>query len=256
VLPGFGGGSADFRDTSFNTLIRNRLIQAQSELAEIDQPLNLSDEDGVQKKYDWRARLRPKDGGADTFYQSSDEDDQDVLMRPLRESNGLIWQYTPTVYVQTMAEYNNPHGQGQNYQHYTFNKRSVQSISVTGDFTANDIYEGRYLLGVMAFLRASTMAYYGEQAKEKAGTPPPVLLFEYLGDHGFNKVPVVVDTYNLQLPDNVDYVPIEIAGKITYVPTEINIQVTLRPSYTPEKLRKKFNLDDISSGDSYKDGFI
>lgn len=256
ILPGFGGGSGDFRDTAYNQLIQARIAQAQRELTYIsqDQQAAQAGETGVQKKYDWRARLRPKDGGADQFYQAVPG--EDALMRPLRESNGLVWQYTPNVFMTTMADYNSAHGQGQNYQHNTFSKRSIQNISVTGDFTANDIYEGRYLLGVLAFLRAATMAYYGEEAKEKAGTPPPVLIFEYMGDHGFNKVPVVVDSYNMQMPDNVDYAPIEIAGKITYVPTEISIVTTLKPTYTPEKLRKKFNLEDISSGKSYKDGFI
>lgn len=256
VLPGFGGSSTNFRDTAFNQLIRQRVALSQSELTGLadDQLDRLEGQTEVQKSYDWRARLRPKNGGADQFYQAAPG--EDALMRPLKESNGLVWQYTPSVFMATTADYTPTSGQGQNYQHNTFSKRSVQNITITGDFTANDIYEGRYMLGVLAFLRAATMAYYGELAKEKAGTPPPVLIFEYMGDHGFNQVPVVVDSYNLQLPENVDYVPIEIAGKVTYVPTDISIATTLRPTYTPEKLRKKFNLEDISSGKSYRDGFI
>ena len=110
----------------------------------------------------------------------------------------------------------------------------------------------------MTFLRISTKGYFGDKAVEqgKYGTPPPVLIFEYLGDHGFNKVPVVVTNYNMQLPEDVDYVPVEVEGTVTYVPTRTNIMVNLTPTYTPHKLRRRFDLDAITNGIAYKDGFI
>ena len=131
-------------------------------------------------------------------------------------------------------------------------------LPVAADWTANDIYEARYLLAVMTFLRISTKGYFGDKAVEqgKYGTPPPVLLFEYLGDHGFNKVPVVVTNYNMQLPEDVDYVPVEVEGTVTYVPTRTNIMVDLAPAYTPKKIREKYDLDAFRAGTLYKDGFI
>ena len=53
-------------------------------------------------------------------------------------------------------------------------------------------------------------SYFGEQAIQdgKYGTPPPVLIFEYLGHHGFNKVPVILSGYSIELNDSVDYIPV------------------------------------------------
>jgi hypothetical protein len=86
------------------------------------------------------------------------------------------------------------------------------------------------------------------------------MLFEYLGDHGFNKVPVVVLSYSIELPPEVDYVPVEIkVGEkptTTYVPTESTVTFDLLPTYTPHKLRKNFNLNTLRSGQAYKDGYI
>ena len=214
----------------------------------------------LTEKYDWRARLRPKEGGKDDFYSAVVDGNyqKDHLLRPIQESNGMVWQYTPTIFVSATANYNAQDGQGTNYPINVYMNSTPPEIPVAADWTANDIYEARYLLAVMTFLRVSTKGYFGDKAVEqgKYGTPPPVLIFEYLGDHGFNKVPVVVTNYNMQLPEDVDYVPVEVEGTVTYVPTRTNIMVNLTPTYTPHKLRRRFDLDAITNGIAYKDGFI
>ena len=53
---------------------------------------------GTEEGYDWRARLRPKRGGQERFY-SPGGNFSDYLMRPIKESNGLVWKYTPTVFT-------------------------------------------------------------------------------------------------------------------------------------------------------------
>jgi hypothetical protein len=156
------------------------------------------------------------------------------------------------------AEYNETMMQGMNYPINTFISSRPPDIPITADFSANDIYEARYLLAVMTFLKVCTKAAFGDDAVAKgtAGTPPPVLLFEYLGDHGFNKVPVVVTNWSMQLPDNVDYVPVVVNDTTTYVPTLTNIMINLKPQYTPHKLRRRFSVEGVTSGAQYKDGFI
>ena len=49
---------------------------------------------------------------------------------------------------------------------------------------------------------------------------------------------------------------VEVEGTVTYVPTRTNIMVNLTPTYTPHKLRRRFDLDAITNGIAYKDGFI
>jgi len=210
--------------------------------------------------YDWRARLRPKKGGEDIFYQTmkGDGESQDYLLRPIKESGGMVWQYTPQIYLQGQTNYAQAHMQGMNYQINTFQNSTPPMLPISADFTANNIYEARYLLAIFTFLRICGKGTFGDQAvkNESYGRPPPVLLFEYLGDHMFNKVPVVMTSYNIQLPEEVDYVPVKVGDTVTHVPTRTNIMVALEPTYTPQKLRRKFNLDTLTSGDAYRDGFI
>ena len=213
---------------------------------------------GFDEPYDWRARLRPKRGGQERFYAPGGNF-EDYLMRPIKESNGLVWKYTPTVFLAASANYNSHSGQGMQYPVHSYENSTPPEITVTADFSANDIYEARYLLAVMTFFKIATKGDFGDiaVAKGTAGAPPPVLLFEYLGDHGYNKVPVVVSNYSMSLPNDVDYVPVSVeGGTTTYVPTLVNIVCALAPQYTPSKVRRRFNTEAIANGEAYRDGFI
>ena len=257
-LPGFGGGIPDFTDNSYAKIVDDRLaeIANQSNTVIAAQENFQSTSDLLSKGYDWRARLRPKAGGLEQFYGNVDKGD--TLLRPLKETGGLVWQYTPNIFLSGTAEYNQALMQGMNYPINTFISSRAPDIPVAADFTASDIYEARYLLAIMTFLKICTKAYFGDTAVASGdfGTPPPVMLFEYLGDHGFNKVPVVVTNYSMQLADDVDYVPVVVNDQTTFVPSKTNITITLTPTYTPHKLRRRFDLNAVKTGRAYKDGFI
>ena len=219
----------------------------------------IAEDETLEKSYDWRARLRPKKGGESLFYQKTTQGDSgDYLLKPIEESGGMVWQYTPTIVVTGQSNYADGHMQGMNYQIKTFQNSTPPMLPITADFTANDIYEARYLLAIFTFCKIATKGAFGDQAVKQGdyGRPPPVLLFEYMGDHMFNKVPVVMTSYSIQLPEEVDYVPVKLGDTVTHVPTRCNLMVNLEPTYTPQKLRRKFNLDTLTSGESYKDGFI
>lgn len=248
-----GGGT-----TSNNTLtaraeneIRTRRLNAQTTAASAI-AITGNTQKGTGTEVDWRARLRPKNGGKDQFWQDGE------IMKPLKESNGLVWQYTPSIFVAGRANYNLAEFYGSNYPFVTYTNSTPPSLVVVQDFTANTIKEAKYMLGVMHFLRYATKSFYGDPAvvQQKYGTPPPVLLFEYLGEHGFNKVPVVITDYQYDLNPDVDYVPVKTGGQTTFVPTITNVSITLQPTYTPHKLRKKFDLEAMASGANYKQGFI
>jgi hypothetical protein len=260
-IPGFGGGIPDFRESAFSTLVDKRQRAVDNQLKSVISVYRDSEAAGaLQNTYDWRARLRPKSGGKEKFYSAGT--DADYLLRPIKESNGLVWQYTPSVTMGGTVEYNQTLLHGMNYPINTFINSRPNEINITGEFTANDIYEARYMLAMLIFMRISTKAYFGDAAVAEGtfGTPPPVMLFEYLGEHGFNKVPVVITSYGTTLPDDIDYVPV-VCGPgemttVTYLPTKLNLSVTLTPSYTPHKVRSRFNLTDVTNGKAYKRGFI
>ena len=153
------------------------------------------------------------------------------------------------------------------------------AIQITGVFTAQTNEEARYMLAVFKFLRAATMIEYGTKAAQqgKAGTPPPVLRFNYMGAHMFNNTPVVVAAVNYVLEDTLDYVEVQLPGsransnKIiknaeglitiptdqrTYMPTRVNITTTLQIQPNPKDVRDNFSLEDFKNGNLIGKGFV
>lgn len=265
IVPGIGGATGDYSDNNGLNALRTAYLESLQR-SDVIGPSSVIDTGGVlSKSFDWRARLRPKRGGEDQFYSANDDGFNDYLMRPIRNSGGLVWKHTPSIFLSATSDYNSANLQGSNYPINTYISSAPPNIPVTAAFTANDIADARYLLAVMTFLKVCTKSYYGDQAVRQGnyGTPPPVLLFEYLGDHGFNKVPVVVNSYTIELNDDVDYVPVVVdvgqgqtTQTTTYVPTFTNITVNLLPTYTPHKLRRTFDLNRIASGAAYTEGYI
>ena len=262
-FPGLGGGIENYQDNEFLSAIAGSSKNLRDQVASAG-ALSINPGKGKQGKgYDWRARLRPKDLGIEQFYGRNDPDGTNVfLMDPIKKTGGMVWQTTPQIYLAGQVDYNEHLGHGMNYPVYTYNNSRPPPIPVTAEFYANDIYEGQYLLAVMHFIRTCTKSYFGEAAIEQGtfGTPPPILVFEYMGDHGFNKVPVIMRSFSIELPDSVDYIPVvsQIDGEsqTTYVPTRTNIMVDLAPAYTPKKVREKFDVEAFRNGSLYRDGFI
>ncbi len=259
AFPGYGlpnNPNSTLTATEINARIGSLLAEAEI-MAQISD--GLEEDETLKDSYDWRARLRPKKGGESMFYQKTTSGDSgDYLLKPIEESGGMVWQYTPTIMYQAQTNYSQAHMQGMNYQINTYNNSTPPMLPVSADFTANDIYEARYMLAIFTFLKICGKGTFGDSAVSTGdyGRPPPVLLFEYMGDHMFNKVPVVVTSFSISLPEEVDYVPVKVGDTVTHVPTRTNIMVNLEPTYTPQKLRRKFNLNTLTSGESYKDGFI
>lgn len=222
--------------------------------------VNLDEGAGITKNYDWRARLRPKNGGRKAIY-GLDSGGKNRLLDPIAATGGMIWQYTPQIFLSATVNYHMDETHGSNYPILSYINSTPPPITATCEFTANNIDEARYLLAVTHYLKCITKSHYGEASVQAGtfGTPPPVLLFEYLGEHGFNKVPVVVRMYSVQFNDNIDYVPVVTnitEEEVTFVPTSCVITVDMMPSYTPHKLRKQFDIHRLTTGQAYKDGFI
>lgn len=226
-----------------------------------------------------RARLGPAPTAMTTIL--GDPGDCENLLQPLHATKGMLFPYTPQLNFGGTANYNQWHFTHSNYQQNNFTNSMPSEIQITGTFTAQTNEEARYLLAVLRFLRASTMIEFGAAAARKgvAGTPPPVLRFNYLGGHQFNNVPVVLTTYNYLLEDTIDYVEIDLPGRLqfgesgrmgqsvfgdvlltddnrTYVPTRIVITAMLLVQPNPRKVRDQFSLDEFKSGALVNKGFV
>lgn len=225
-----------------------------------------------------RARLGPTFSALNEVL--GDIRDCDNILQPIRKTSGIIFPYTPNVMFGTMANYGNFHFTHSNFPYYQYQNSQPDALQITGDFTCQTNEEARYVLAVLKFLRASTMIEYGTQAAQTglAGTPPPVLRFNYLGGHMFNNVPVVVTTVNYILENDVDYVEVQLPGSRsgkttidsspygedaivhnenrTYMPTIMTISIVLQVQPNPKDVRDNFNLEEFKNGNLIGRGYI
>jgi len=222
---------------------------------------------------DHRARLQPKNP---KFAESIlGPNTVENLLHPLHTTNGVLFPYTPTITSGSTAEYEGMPFIQSNYTFNSYIRSYPKTISITAEFTAQSNDEALYLLAVIHFFRSVTKTYFGQTPYEKAGTPPPVLQFNYLGEYQFNNVPVIVKDFGYTYPNNIDYVPVDTSGVgikysenfkvkltpsnskgISWVPAHMSVSVELDTQYTPIKLRDEFNLDEFRAGKLIGDGFI
>ena len=164
---------------------------------------------GRADKKDWRVRLQiPQQGSA--VYQSifgveGSEDNQ--LMKPLVSSRGMFWPLTPTMTIQHSANYNTLEQTHSNYPHYAYNNSQVDQLNIIGEFPVQNPEDARHWVATINFLRAVTKMFFGQDEGDGLkGNPPPILHLSGYGDRMFNKVPVVVNTFNCELKSGIDYI--------------------------------------------------
>jgi hypothetical protein len=149
---------------------------------------------------DWRFRITLAPN-ANYLYKAPNPG----ILAPLK-NKGVIFPYTPSVSVTYAAKYDTQSPTHSNFNIHTYQGSSVESISVTGDFTAQDVTEANYMLAVIHFLKSSTKMFYGQDTKPVAGTPPPLLYLSGFGEYQFDNHPVVLSSFTYTLPTDVDYI--------------------------------------------------
>ena len=155
-----------------------------------------------------RVRLRPKPAAALEIYGSNG------LLQPLRATNGMVWPFQPTITYEQNVDYQAMDLVHVNQEIYAYTKTNALKMSVTGPFSVQNQQEGIYALAAIHFLRTVTKMYFG--TGNDLGTPPPVLLFDAYGQYMFNQLPVIVTSFTVQLPNEVDYVPVDLNNIQTY----------------------------------------
>jgi hypothetical protein len=175
--------------------------QIQAEAETLRQAQALQQLRAKNTNEDWRLRigLAP---GANYLYRAPDAG----ILQPLRETQGVVFPYTPTISTSYRANYDAYELVHTNYKGYFYKNSSVQEISVTGVFTANSAAEADYMLAVIHFFRSASKMFYGQDSNPVAGTPPPVLYLDGLGVYQFNEHPCLLSAFNYSLPSDVDYI--------------------------------------------------
>jgi len=151
---------------------------------------------------DWRVRLSLA-SKADYLYNIATPAD---ILYPLRDTNGVIFPYTPQISSSYRANYDPAELTHSNYRMQFYKNSSVDDITITADFTAQDTKEANYLLAVIHFFKSATKMFYGQDSNPRPGTPPPLVYLTGFGAFQFDKHPLAVTNFTYNLPNEVDYI--------------------------------------------------
>lgn len=194
---------------------------------------------------DWRFRISLAQGAL-YLYNVSVSPTTDILF-PLRATRGVIFPYTPKIDVTYSANYDATDITHTNYKFYNYKNSSVDTISISGDFTAQDTAEANYVLAVIHFFRSVTKMWYGNDTNPRAGTPPPLVYLSGHGSYAFNMHPVVITAFSLSYPTDVDYINAGIlAGQGRQLP-QYTRPIVGRPSVLDRLRNSKLDRNGYSA---------
>lgn len=227
---------------------------------------------------DWRVKLNLPD-----IYDSP-------IFAPLVTSGGLVFPFTPSIIIQHTANYNALTPAHTNYPFYNYQNSSVDAITIAGEFFVENNDDARYWIAAMHYLRTVTKMFYGSGSGSLQGNPPPIVKLDGYGDYVFDRVPVVITNFMIDMPQDVDYIEAYLGGRdeglrealssakntisdpefeaanikssdtsvaSSYVPTQSTITVTVQPVYSRSKV-EQFSLSKFVGGGYIKsgDGYI
>jgi len=222
---------------------------------------------GRSDKRDWRVRLQIPTG-ADALYEALMSDNE--LLAPLRDARGIFWPLTPAVVIQHSANYNPLSQTHSNYPFQAYQNSQVDSMNIIGEFPVQNQQDAAHWVATVNFLRTVTKMFFGKEQPLK-GNPPPILHLSGYGDHMFQKVPVIINTFNVELRPGIDYIStrqdnvyqstgrqtareLQRQGQVnpntldqTWAPTLSNISVLVTPVYSRDSI-KNFSLADFARG--------
>jgi len=221
---------------------------------------------GRNDKHDWRVKLTIPSGSPLEEYFFARGSNQ--LLKPLYGTKGIFWPLTPTMIIQHSANYNPLAQTHSNYPFQAYQNSQVDQMNIIGEFPVQNQQDAAHWVATVNFLRTVTKMFFGKDDDMK-GNPPPILHLSAYGDHMFDKVPVIINTFNVELRAGIDYIstrqdPVYSkkanafhnvhrdqfdpnAMEQTWAPTLSNISVLVTPIYSRDKI-KNFNLKDFSQG--------
>lgn len=173
---------------------------------------------------------------------------------------GVVFPYTPQVTIQNSANYQAQKLTHNNYTQYFYENSEVQPITITADFTVQNVTEGQYLLATIYFFRSLTKMFFGQSGY---GNPPPIVYLNGYGQYYLPNVPIVVTSFSHTMPADCDYMDIpepSVTNKnynpqflnyrlnSTRLPTTSSISLTVQPVYSRLAQSLVFSLTDFAAG--------
>jgi len=237
---------------------------------------------GRNDKRDWRVRLQVPDGPLRQFFDFTNN----PILAPLKDAEGIFWPLTPAVVIQHSANYDAMSMTHSNYPHQAYSASQVDSMNIIGEFPVQNQQDAAHWVATVNLLWTATKMFFGsdEGLNGLKGNPPPILHLSGYGDHMFQKVPVVINTFNVELRPGIDYIstkqdsvyqdtgkfrPSPVRNQInfdpnsidqTWAPTLSNISVLVTPIYSRESVKnfsmKKFVRGELNGKGTNEVGFI
>jgi len=166
----------------------------------------------------------------------------------LESTNGVVWPYTPKVSVTSKANYTVVDPVHNNYPFNGYKNSQIEDITISGEFSCETEMDGNYWIQATHFFKTATKMFFG--GSTYAGNPPVVCQLSGYGPGVFNSIPVIIKSFTIDLPDDVNYIKCSSQfPSDTWVPVLSTIQVTVTPIYNRQLLRK-FSLQDYASGNA------
>jgi len=227
---------------------------------------------GRGDEIDWRVRLQvPQGSPLENFFFENNE-----LLAPLRDARGFHWPLTPTMMIQHLANYNAMEQTHSNYPHHSYTSSRVDQMNIVGEFPVQNQQDAKYQIAVVHFLRSATKMFFGaDDGYGLKGSPPPILHLSGYGDHMFNKVPVVINTFNVEQRAGIDYISTKQSSVYktdkrssqpdgdasqTWAPSISLISVMVNPVYSRDSVKNfslaKFVRGELNGKGSDEVGFI
>ena len=227
---------------------------------------------GRDSKKDWRVKLTiPKGSPLEYEFFNNNK-----VLAPLDDTKGMFWPLTPSMVIQHSANYNALAQTHSNYPFQAYQNSQVDQINIIGEFPVQNQQDAKHWVATIKFLRTITKMFFGQS--DFRGNPPPVLHLSGYGEHMFERVPVVVNTFNVELMSGIDYISTiqantpykQLTGpdagffmsdegdSATWAPSLSNISVLVTPVYSRETI-KDFSLQKFARGELSKEqgiGFI
>jgi hypothetical protein len=188
----------------------------------------------ASSKNDWRVRITCQ---WDVF--------NSPLFKRLQDTGGVVWPYMPNITVSTKADYSALTTVHSNYTNYAYKGSQVDDITISGDFTCQTENDAAYWIAATTFFKTATKMFFGQG--NLAGNPPLICNLTGYGSSIFDKVPIIIKSFSVDLKDDVNYVKCDTYGTNTWVPVISTISVVVSPVYNRERMRK-FNLQDYARG--------
>ncbi len=220
---------------------------------------------------DWRVKLTLPPTAAELYNAIFDNNE---LLSPLKPFAGMFWPLTPSMVIQHSANYNALAQTHSNYPFQAYQNSQVDQMNIIGEFPVQNAEDAAHWVATVQFLRGITKMFFGGSNDPKGnplkGNPPPILFLNGYGEHMFANVPVVVNSFNVELRSGIDYISTSprrkgysqgqvinprlpdprqaIEDSTTYAPTLSNISVLITPIYSRDSISKDFNLNDFFRG--------